>query len=78
MTDYLGIFKTGNMQDVKTWPYIVYPQLLKKKLHVHSKEYRIVNDAFIFAIIWFIERDFAKRISEEATTKISKVGAYYF
>jgi hypothetical protein len=49
--DYLGLFKKGSMQDANAWPYIVYPQLVKKNLPKHNKEYRIVNDAFIFAII---------------------------
>lgn len=39
------------MQDENAWPYIVYPQLVKKKLPEHKNEYMIVNDAFIFIII---------------------------
>ena len=49
--DYLGLYKRGSMQDANAWPYIVYPQLVKKKLLEKRKEYRILNDAFIFAII---------------------------
>lgn len=48
--DYLGLCKKGNMQDENYWPYIVYPHLVKKRLIEH-KEYRIVNDAFIFVVI---------------------------
>ena len=29
--DYPGLFKKGSMQDANTCPYIVYPQLVKKK-----------------------------------------------
>ena len=76
-TNYLGLYKKDSMQDPNAWPYIVYPQLVKKKLSPQRKEYRIVNDAFIFTIIWFIEGDYVKRILEEATTKISLGGAYY-
>lgn len=50
-TDYLGLYKKENMQDANAWPYIVYPQLVKKSLPEHNKEYRMVNDAFIFTII---------------------------
>ena len=56
---------------------MVYPQLVKKKLSKKNVEYRIVNDGFIFAIIWFIEGDYAKRISVEETTWIIEIGAYY-
>ena len=65
-TNYLSLYKKGSMQDPNAWPYIVYPQLVKKKLSVQSKEYIIVNDAFIFAIIRFIEGDYGKRLSDEA------------
>ena len=50
-TNYPNLYKRGNMQDPNAWPYIVYPQLVKKKLSTQIKKYRIVNDAFIFAII---------------------------
>lgn len=76
-TNYPRLFKKVNMQDANTWPYIVYPQLVKKKIPEHKKEYQIVNDAFIFTIIWFIEGDYVKRMSDEAVAKISEVGAYY-
>ena len=49
--NYPRLYKKGNMQDPNAWPYIVYPQLVKKKISLQSKEYRIINDAFIFAII---------------------------
>ena len=71
------LFKKGSMQDANTWPYIVYAQFVKKNIPKNNKEYRIVNDAFIFTIIQYIEGDYVKRMSEEATTKISKIGAYY-
>lgn len=29
-TDFLGLFKRENMQDANAWPYIAYPQLVKK------------------------------------------------
>ena len=44
---------------------------MKRRLLEHSKEYIIVNDALICAIIRFIEGDYAKRMSEEVVTKIS-------
>lgn len=75
-TDYLGLYKKGSMQDVNSQPYVVYPQLVKKNLSDQSKEFGIVNDAFIFAIIHFIEGDYAKRISIEATKRIENIGTY--
>ena len=51
VTDYSWLFKKGRMQDANAWPYIEYPQTVKKKLPKNSKEYRIVNDAFIFMLI---------------------------
>ena len=65
------------MQDPNAWPYIVYPQLVKKKLSPQSKEYKILNDAFIFAIIWFIEGDYGKRFSDQAKAQITTIGAYF-
>ena len=56
---------------------MVYPQLVRKNLSDHSKEYRIVNDAFIFVVIQFTEVDYAKRMSKKATAKIIEIGAYY-
>ena len=50
---------------------------MKKKLLAQSKEYKIVNDAFIFAIIRFIEGDYGKRLSDEAKTQITVFGAYF-
>lgn len=38
VTDYSRLFKKGSMQDANAWPYIVYPQLVKKKLLEHRKE----------------------------------------
>ena len=38
-TSYPGLYKKGSMQDPNAWPYIVYPQLVKKKLSPQSKEY---------------------------------------
>ena len=31
-TNYLELYKKGSMQNPNVWPYIVYPQLVKKKL----------------------------------------------
>ena len=76
-TNYPGLYKKGNMQDPNAWPYIVYPQLVKKKLSPQSKEYRIVNDAFVFAIIRFIEGNYAKRLSDQAKDHITTIGAYF-
>ena len=50
---------------------------MRKKLSTHSKEYKIVNDAFIFAIIQFIERDYAKRLFDEEKAQIVDLGAYF-
>lgn len=65
------------MQDTNSWPYVVYPQLVKKKLSLKSVEYRVVNDGFIFSFIRFIEVGYTKWMSVEAATRITKVGAYY-
>ena len=48
-TNYLDLYRRGSMQDPNAWPYIVYPQLVKKKLSPQSKEYRIMNDVFILS-----------------------------
>ena len=61
--NYLGLLMRGSMQDHNDWPYIVYPQLVKK-YSKWSKEYRIVNDVFIFFIIQFIKGDYGKRLSD--------------
>ena len=50
---------------------------MRKKLFAQSNEYRIVNDAFIFAVIQFIEGDYAKRLSDEAIAQIIVLKAYY-
>ena len=50
---------------------------MKKKLSPQRKEYKIVNDAFIFAIIRFIEGDYAKRLSDQAKDQITTIGAYF-
>ena len=65
-TNYPSLYKKGSMQDLNVWPYIIYPQLVKKKLSTQSKEYRIMNDTFIFAIIQFIKGDYGKRLFDEA------------
>ena len=49
--NYPSLYKKGSMQDPNAWPYIVYPQLVKKKLSAQRNEYIIMNDEFIFAII---------------------------
>ena len=50
--------------------------MVKKKLSPQSKEYRIVNDAFIFSIIQFIKGDYGKRLFDEAKAQIIALGAY--
>lgn len=50
---------------------------MKKKLSDQSKEYQIINEAFIFAIIRFIEGNYVKRMSLEAAARIAKIGTYY-
>lgn len=76
-TNYTRLFKRGSMQDANAWPYVVYPQLVKKKLLDQNKEYQIMNYAFIFAIIQVIEGDYAKRMLVEAVARIAKISAYY-
>ena len=51
--------------------------MVKKKLSPESKEYRIVNDAFIFFIIQFIKGDYGKRLSNESKAQITALGAYF-
>ena len=58
--DYQGLYRKGSMQDANFWSYVVYPQLVKKKLPLQSMEYKVINDGFIFSIIMFIEGDHAK------------------
>ena len=36
-----------------------------------------MNDAFIFAVIRFIEGDYAKRLFDKAKVKIIALGAYF-
>ena len=50
---------------------------MRKRPSDHSKKYQIVNYAFIFVVIQFIEEDYAKRMSKEAMTKITEICAYY-
>ena len=76
-TDYPGLYKRGSMQDPNAWPYIFYPQLVKKRLSRQNKKNKIINDAFIFTIIKFIEGDYAKRLSDEAMEEVIALGAYY-
>ena len=76
-TNYSELYKKGSMQDPNAWPYIVYPQLVKKNLSPQSKEYRILNDAFIFSIIRFIKGDYGKRFSDEAKAQITALRAYF-
>lgn len=76
-TDYPGLVRKGSMQDANVQSYIICPQLVKKKLPFKSPEYRLINDGFIFSIIWFIERDYAKRMSIEAIVRIKKIGVYF-
>lgn len=72
--DYPRLFKKGIMQDANACPYIVYPQLMKKKVPKNIKEYMIVNDAFI---IWFIKGDYEKIMSNDVVTKILEFDTYY-
>ena len=46
----------------------MYPKLVKKFLKEGSLNYRIVNYTFTFVVIQFIEGDYEKRISVEATS----------
>ena len=50
---------------------------MKKNLLGKSKEYRIVNDSFIFSIVKFIEGDYAMRLSDDAVAQIMILRAYY-
>lgn len=75
--DYLGLYRKGSMHDANACPYVVYPQLVKKKLPLQSPEYRVVNDGFIFVIIQIIKGDNAKIILVEVVAWIKKIGAYY-
>lgn len=65
------------MQDYNVWPYVVYPQLVKKELLKESIEYRVVNDSFIFAIIQFIKGYYAKWMSIEVVARITEINMYY-
>ena len=51
--------------------------MVRKKLSAQSKEYRIVNDTFIFVVIQFIEGDYAKRLSDEEKAQIIVLKAYF-
>ena len=50
---------------------------MKKRVSKKRKEYIIVNDAFIFTIIQFIEVDYVKRLLDDAVAHILLVKAYY-
>ena len=50
---------------------------MRKKHSAQSKEYRIVNDAFIFVIIQFIKGDYGKRLFDEAKEHITVLRAYF-
>ena len=54
------------MQETKALLYIVYTQLVKKPLREKSLVFIIVNDAFIFVNIRFLDGDYAKILSVEA------------
>ena len=69
------MYMKGSMHDANAFLYMVYPQLVKKKLPLQSSEYRAVNDGFIFTIIRFIEGHYAKWILVEAKESITEVGA---
>ena len=74
---YHGLTQKGNIQDANPWPHVVCPQLVKENILEHSKECRIVNYAFIFAIIWLIEGDYSKRMFIEATTEFKELGGIF-
>lgn len=57
------------MKDANAWAYMVYPQLLKKKLPLQSVEYRLENNGFIFSIIRFIEGNYAKTNVNRGSSK---------
>ena len=50
---------------------------MKKKLLAQSKEYKIMNDVFIFVIVQFIEGDYGKRLFDEAKAQIMTLRAYF-
>ena len=72
--NFLGLTKKGNMQELRAWPYIVYPQLVQKKLREKRPKFSIFYDAFIFANIRFLEGDYVKRMSIEATNRVKELG----
>ena len=45
-TNYLELYKKGSMHGANAWPYVVYPQLVKKKIPIQRVEYRVVNDSY--------------------------------
>lgn len=51
--------------------------MVRKKLSEKSKEYRIVNDAFIFVVIQFIEGDYTKRLFDDVVAQVTTLGEYY-
>ena len=53
-TDCPILYNKRSTQDENAWPYVVYPQLVKKKLPLQSVVYMVVNNGFIFSIIRFI------------------------
>ena len=75
--NYPRLTRRGNMQDPRAWPYIVYPQLVQNKLRDDSSKFIIVNDAFIFTNIRFMEGDHAKRMSVETTTRVMELGGVF-
>ena len=77
LPQYLGVPIRGNIWDANSWPYIVYPQLVKKHLQKESPKYRIVNNTFIFVVIHFMQEDYAKIFLVESITRIIQVGGYF-
>ena len=51
--------------------------MVQKKLRFDSPKFRIFNDAFIFMNIRFMEGDYAKRMSIEATDRVQELGGIF-
>ena len=65
------------MQELRAWSYTIYPQLVQKKLREKSPKFKIVNNAFIFMNIKYLEGDYAKRISIEAIDQVKELGGIF-
>ena len=74
---YPRLIRKGRQQDPNAWTYIVYPQFIQKELHKGIPKYKIVNNAFIFIVIIFVDGDYAKRILVGVFSKVTQVGSYF-